>query len=195
MKLTDLCILFAAIFICLILPLELRISDDRAKYYSSRQFNRSFDRIVADAMEDVVIAEDEEGRVIVDEEKVHERFDHLVELTFDTGLPDPKLYEAVKLNMFADMSGSPSYAQSEEIRNLLQEALNQRITQDIISGYRRQAAFFEMTFPYSPHESWYQSLYGPMFFVVFDPDDDNMPWNDIDRIVFSGSRIEKTRKN
>ena len=83
MKLTDLCIVFVMLFICLVLPGELRIKDDREKIYSKIQFDRTMDRLVSDATEDVVTDESVGGRPVVDREKINENFDRLLSLAFD----------------------------------------------------------------------------------------------------------------
>ena len=193
MKLTDLCLVFVMVFICLILPTELRIRDDREKYYSEKQFNRMMDRIAADTMEDVVVSEDENGNAVVDEDKVHENFERLITLAFDVEDSNAlqKIHDSIYLNEHYDIPESLSYEQSEAMRLIIEDSINERADYEQINNYRRDTAFFSITFPFSDHESWYQKLTGPVFFIVFDPDDGNVPWVGYNRIVFSGSRIEK----
>ena len=193
MKLTDLCVVFVMIFICLILPVELRIKDDREKFYLQKQFNRSMDRVVTDSLEDAVIEEDENGRVIVDEEQVYDRFRKMIALSFDVDDNESarKIYDSIYLNEFYDNDKSMSYEESENIRTVMENTINLRIEAERIKNYRRDTAFFRFTFPFSPEDSWSRDIVGPSFFVTFDPDDDNMPWVGYDRVVFSGGRIEK----
>ena len=190
MKLTDLCLVFVMVFICLVLPLELKIKDDREKYYSEKQFNRTMDRIASDAMEDAVISEDGDGKPKIDREKIYARFNKLLSLAFEVE-DTSKICDAIISAGFYDNDLRLSYEESENIRKLIRDDINKRISQEKINEYRRDVAFFNVTFPYSSHESWYQNIAGPVFFVTIDPDDGNMPWTGFDRVIFSGSRIEK----
>ena len=195
MKLTDLSILFVAVFICLILPLELRIKDDREKYYTDIQYNRVWDRISEDVTEDVVITEDWEGEPVVDREAVNEKLDKLIKLAFDIDGEAclSKGYDWFLMRDFYAFGKNITYDESEEIRRLMEDEINMAQYEKRIKNYRRDAEFYTMTFPYSKGESRYQNVFGPTFLAVFDPDDDNMPWAGFDRVVISGSRIEKTK--
>ena len=195
MKLTDLSILFVAVFICMILPLELRIKDDREKYYTKIQYNRVWDRVSGDVTEDVVMTEDPAGEPVVDREVVHDKFEKLIRLTFDIDdeVSLSKVYDAFLQHEFYDFDRELSYDESEDIRILMEDEINMAQHEKRIKNYRRDAEFYRETFPYSKGESRYQNVFGPTFLTVFDPDDDNMPWAGFDRVVISGSRIEKTK--
>ena len=192
MRLTDLCLVFVMIFICFVLPVDLRIKDDREKFYSSKEFNRSLDRTVTDALEDVVVEEGENGSVTVDEEKLKENFDKLLAYAFDLDdkVSSQKIYDEVYKG-FINNGGRLTYEESDRVRAVMENEINSYIEEERIKNYRRDASFFRLTFPYSDGESWYQNIAGPMFFATFDPADDNMPWIGYDRVIFSGSRIEK----
>lgn len=65
MKLTDFCILFAALFVCLFLGRDLHIQSLIAQRVSGAAINRQMDRIDEDALMDIVETAYEDGSLAV----------------------------------------------------------------------------------------------------------------------------------
>ena len=184
MKLTDFCILFAALFVCLFLGRDLYIQRLIAERISEISYNRQMDRVDEDALMDIVETAYEDGLLQVRTGQLQEQFERLLALSFDLADDDCTLRarEAVTLFYFRQF---PYDISSEELNQVIADMQMQ------VNGEkkrRRQEQLFSIAMPYRAHEPWYQKPAGPQLLTVFDP-------RGLNRAVFGGGRIVKLSRS
>lgn len=184
MKLTDFCILFAALFVCLFLGRDLHIRALLAQNISEITYNRQMDRIDEDAPMDIVETVYEDGSLAVRTEDLRAQFERLLALAFD--LTDDagamRAQEAVTLFCFRQYPYNLSARDVDAvIAGLEAEANGAKLR-------RREAQHLAIALPYCADEPWYQTIFGPQLVTVFDPREP--VWGG-ERAVFGGSRIIK----
>ena len=187
MKLTDFCIVFAALFICLCLGRDLHIKGLLAQQTTQIMYERQMDRIAEDALMDVVETEQADGRLTVRMDQMQEQYERLLALSFE--LPDDDCYlrarEAVTLWQFGQYPYALSAQELDAIRVKMEAQINET------KHRRREASQLAIALPYMSYEDWYQTLTGAQLLTVFDPRE---PLWGVERAVFSGSRIVKLQK-
>lgn len=184
MKLTDYCILFAALFVCLFLGRDLKIAKLLAAQTSQIMYGRQMDRIAEDALMDIVETSLDDGTLLVRTDQLQEQYERLFSLAFELTDDDCRVraWEAVTLRQFQQYPYDLTVEDVETIRLAMEAQINQA------KRMRREAAHVSLAFPFTSHEDWYQSLYGPQFVTVFDPRE---PYPGMERALISGSRIRK----
>lgn len=187
MKLTDFCILFAALAVCLFLGRDLHIRALLAQSVSEISYNRQMDRIDEDALMDLVETACEDGTLSLRTEKLQEQFERLMALAFD--LTDDackqRAREAVTLFSFRQYPYDLSDADLSRIIEDMETQANEA------KQRRRKVQHFKIAMPYCAHDAWYQTLSGPQLFSVFDPRE---PLWGQERAVPGGSRIVKLNR-
>lgn len=184
MKLTDFCILFAALFVCLFLGRDLYIRGLLAKSISGISSNRQMDRVSEDALMDIVETAYGDGRLDVRTGQLQEQFERLLALSFDLTDDAAKLHaqEAVTLFCFRQYPYNLSAQEVEGIIAGMEQQANEA------KRRRREAQLLRIAMPYRAHEQWYQPPAGPQLLTVFDPREPFAGW---ERAALSGSRIVK----
>lgn len=184
MKLTDFCILFVALFVCLFLGRDLKISRLLAAQVTQAVYNRQMDRITEDALMDIAETGQDDGTLSVREDQLQEQYERLFSLAFDLTDDDCRLraWEAVTLRQFKQYPYNLTAQDIETIRHNMEAQINRA------KCMRREAAHLSIALPFTSHDDWYQSLAGPQLFGVFDPRE---PLPGMERAIASGSRIVK----
>lgn len=187
MKLTDFCIIFAALFVCLFLGRDLHIEGLIAQQTTQIMYDRQMDRIAEDALMDAVQTQQEDGRLTVRTDQIQEQYERLLSLSFELTEDDCRLrvQEAVTLWQFGQYPYALSAQELDAIRCAMEEQINDAKCR------RREAAQLAITFPYVAYDDWYQTLTGSQLLTVFDPRE---PLRGFDRALVSGSRIVKLRE-
>ena len=184
MKLTDFCILFGALFLCMLVIRDWKIQYVLAQKLSDVQYNIQMDRIAEDAMMDIVETEYADGSLYVRTAQLQERYEQLLQLAFDLTDDEKRLlaYEAVTLWKFQQYPYALTAEQTDALCTQLQEQVNE------VKRRRREEQLVEIALPYVRVDDWYQALGGAQLVTVFDLREHFPTY---DRAVFSGSRLEK----
>lgn len=184
MKLSDFCMIFAALFVCLFLGRDLHILGMITQQVTQLQYDRQMDRIAEDALMDVVETEWTDGTLAVRTDQMQEQYEQLFALSFGLADDDCRLRarEAVTLWQFGQYPYALSAQELDRIRSDMEAQAN------AAKRRRREAAQLAIALPYVSYDDWYQTLAGPQLTTVFDPRD---PLWGSDRALFSGSRIVK----
>lgn len=186
MRLTDFCLLFAALFVCLFLGRDLKIGALLEQRVTQTVYDRKMDRIAEDALFDAVETACADGTLRVRMQQMQECYASLLRLNFDLTDEDCKLraWEAVTLWEFAQYPYAYSAQELDALRDRLARQLNE------VKRSRREQTRLELEFPYVAAADWYQMAAGAQLLTVFDPRD--FFWS-FDRAVISGSRILKRK--
>jgi hypothetical protein len=184
MRLTDFCILFAGLFLCLFLGRDLQIASLLAQELSEVSYNRQMDRIAEDALMDVVETEETDGTLRVRTEQLAEQYGRLMGSMYELTEEEKQMgiLEAVTLWEFRQYPYNLSAGELEQIRAGLESQLREE------KRRRREQQLLSLAMPYTYREDYYQTLAGPQLFTVFDPRE-FLPG--VDRVMDSGSRIIK----
>lgn len=189
MKLTDWCILFAALFVCIMLPLDLRTEYIAQSFCQQKKYDKALDRICMDSLTDSVIRENDDGSMVVDEARVNDRFRELLMLTFDAVSQEDREYlrRCIRMQQFYDLQDMLTAEQTDAVRRQMEQA----VADSRNDAHIKNMGLFAFYFPYISHEEWYQSLAGPSLYSFFEADSSEDPWKKYRRYVFSGGRIVK----
>lgn len=184
MKLSDFCMIFAALFVCLFLGRDLHIEGMLAGQISQIQYDRQMDRIAEDAMMDAVETQMPDGTVAVRNAQMQEQYEKLLALSFGLADDDCRLRarEAVTLWQF----GQYPYALSAQELDMIRSGMEMQIND--AKRRRREATQLSIALSYVTYDDWYQTIAGPQLLTVFDPRE---PFWGADRALLSGSRIVK----
>lgn len=184
MKLTDFCMVFAALFVCLFLGRDLSIESLIAQKTTQISYNRQMDRIVEDALMDVVEQQQMDGTLAVRTEQVREQYEQLLSLAYGLTDDDCRLraQEAVTLWQLGQYPYALSAEELEKIRSVMEAQIN------TAKRMRRETAQLAIALPYVSQEDWYQTIAGQQLLTVFDPRE-SLPG--MDRVMLNGSRIVK----
>jgi hypothetical protein len=184
MRLTDFCILFAGLFLCLFLGRDLQLQGLTAQKLSQVSYDRQMDRIAEDALMDAVEYQQEDGSPMVRTERVREQYELLLGAMYDLTPEELQtgVLEAVTLWQLRQYPYDLSAAELEEIRVGLEEQLREA------KRRRREQQLISLAMPYTANEDYFQTLAGPQLLTVFDPRE-CLPQTD--RVLASGSRIVK----
>lgn len=187
MKLSDFCIVFAALFVCLFLGRDLHIESLLTQQATQIVYDRQMDRIAEDALMDVIETQMDDGTLAVRTDQMKERYEKLLAWSLDLTDDDCRLraWEAVTLWEFGQYPYELSAQELDEIRSDMEMQIND------VKRRRREAAQLAIALPYVAYDDWYQTIAGPQLMTVFDPRE---PFPGSDRALVSGSRIVKLRK-
>lgn len=187
MKLSDFCIVFAALFVCLFLGRDLHIESLLTQQATQIVYDRQMDRIAEDALMDVIETQMDDGTLAVRTDQMKERYEKLLAWSLDLTDDDCRLraWEAVTLWEFGQYPYELSAQELDEIRSDMETQIND------VKRRRREAAQLAIALPYVAYDDWYQTIAGPQLMTVFDPRE---PFPGSDRALVSGSRIVKLRK-
>lgn len=187
MKLSDFCIVFAALFVCLFLGRDLHIEGLLTQQATQIVYDRQMDRIAEDALMDVIETQMDDGTLAVRTDQMKERYEKLLAWSLDLTDDDCRLraWEAVTLWEFGQYPYELSAQELDEIRSDMEMQIND------VKRRRREAAQLAIALPYVAYDDWYQTIAGPQLMTVFDPRE---PFPGSDRALVSGSRIVKLRK-
>lgn len=187
MKLTDFCMVFAALFICLFLGRDLQIADLIAQQTMQVSYDRQMDRIAEDALMDTVETQMDDGTLAVRENEMREQYEKLLSWSFDLTDDDCRLRarEAVTLWEYGQYPYALSAQELDEIRTGMETRIND------VKRRRREEAQLAIALPYVAYDDWYQTIAGAQLLTVFDPRE---PLPGLDRALVSGSRIVKLRR-
>lgn len=187
MKLTDFCILFASLFICLFLGRDLHIASLLAQQTTQIAYDRQMDRIAEDALMDAAETQMDDGILAVRTDQMQAQYEKLLTLSFDLTDDDCRLraWETVTLWEFEQYPYALSAQELDAIRSDMEAQIND------VKRRRREAAQLAIALPYVAYDDWYQTIAGPQLLTVFDPRE---PFPGADRALVSGSRIVKLRK-
>lgn len=188
MRLTDYCILFAALFVCLFLGRDLRIAGLTEQYTTRLVHERKMDRIAEDALIDVVETQQDDGSPVIRMAYMQEKYAKLLRLQYDLTDEDCALraWEAVTLWQFGQYPYAWSAQELDALRDELQHGMNEA------KRRRREQTRLRLEFPYVAYEDWYQMPQGAQLFTGFDPRES---FGGLDRAVFSASRIVKLKNS
>lgn len=184
MKLSDFCMIFAALFVCLFLGRDLHIEGMLAGQISQIQYDRQMDRIAEDAMMDAVETQMPDGTVAVRNAQIQEQYEKLLALSFGLADDDCRLRarEAVTLWQFGQYPYALSAQELDMIRSDMETQIND------VKRRRRETTQLAIALSYVTYDDWYQTIEGPQLLTVFDPRE---PFWGADRALLSGSRIVK----
>jgi hypothetical protein len=184
MRLTDFCILFAGLFLCLFLGRDLHIGALQAQEFSRIAYNRQMDRIAEDALMDVVETQEEDGTLLVRTGQLSEQYEKLLRAMYELTEDELELgvLEAVTLWEFRQYPYNLSADELEQIRSGMEDQIREK------KRRRREQQLLSLALPYISQEDYYQTLSGPQLLTVFDPRE-CLPG--MDRVMDSGSRIVK----
>ena len=187
MKLTDFCMIFTALFVCLFLGRDLYIEGLLAQQTTQIMYDRQMDRVAEDALMDVAETDLEDGTIVVRTDQLQEQYERLFALAFGLADDDCRLraWEAVTLRQFAQYPYALSAKELDAIRSDMEAQINDA------KRRRRESAQLAIALPYVAYDDWYQTLAGPQLLTVFDPRE---PFHGADRALVSGSRIVKLRE-
>lgn len=187
MRLTDYCMLFMALFVCLFLGRDLKIQRLASQYTSQVIYDRKMDRIAEDALMDIVETQKNDGTLVIRMDQMQDQYAKLLRLQFDLTDEDCALrvWEAVTLYQFGQYPYAWTMQEMDEFRDALQYQLNEA------KRIRRERTRLRLEFPYIAYDDWYQMPQGVQLFTGFDPRE---PGGGFDRFIFSGSRIIKLNK-
>lgn len=187
MRLTDFCMIFAALFICLFLGRDLQIAGLIAQQTTQTAYDRQMDRIAEDALMDTVETQMDDGTLFVREDEMREQYEKLLAWSFDLTDDDCRLrvWEAVTLREFGQYPYALSAQELDEIRSGMEARIND------VKRRRREEAQLAIALPYVAYDDWYQTIAGAQLLTVFDPRE---PLPGLDRALVSGSRIVKLRR-
>lgn len=188
MRLTDYCILFAALFVCLFLGRDLRIAGFTEQYTTRLVHERKMDRIAEDALMDVVETQQDDGSPVIRMAHMQEKYAKLLRMQYDLTDEDCALraWEAVTLWQFGQYPYAWSAQELDALRDELQHGMNEA------KRRRREQTRLRLEFPYVAYEDWYQMPQGAQLFTGFDPRES---FGGLDRAVFSASRIVKLKNS
>ena len=188
MRLTDYCMLFAALFVCLFLGRDLRIAGLTEQYMTRLVYERKMDRIAEDALMDVVETQQDDGSSVIRMADMQEKYAKLLRMQYDLTDEDCALraWEAVTLWQFGQYPYAWSAQELDDLRDELQHGMNEA------KRRRREQTRLRLEFPYVAYEDWYQMPQGAQLFTGFDPRES---FGGLDRAVFSASRIVKLKKS
>ena len=188
MRLTDYCILFAALFVCLFLGRDLRIAGFTEQYTTRLVHERKMDRITEDALMDVVETQQDDGSPVIRMVSMQEKYAKLLRMQYDLTDEDCALraWEAVTLWQFGQYPYAWSAQELDALRDELQHGMNEA------KRRRREQTRLRLEFPYVAYEDWYQMPQGAQLFTGFDPRES---FGGLDRAVFSASRIVKLKNS
>ncbi|MCI7130853.1 MAG: hypothetical protein MSA09_09975 [Lachnospiraceae bacterium] len=186
MKLTDFCMIFAALFVCMFLGRDLHIEGLLVQKTSQVMYNRQMDRIAEDALMDVTETEWEDGRLDVRTDQMQQQYEKLLSLSFELTDDDCHLraWEAVTLWQFGQYPYDLSAQELDALRADMEKQINN------VKHRRREATQLAIALPYVSQDDWYQTIAGPQLLTSFDPRE---PFRGVDRTLLSGSRIRKLR--
>lgn len=187
MKLTDFCILFAGLFVCLFLGRDLKIQILVASRLSEICYDRQMDRISEDALMDIVETENRDGTLVMRTEELEDKYKSLLSLALDLTDEDAAL-RAKEAVILYQLRQYPYNMTADELNDTLY-AFRTHITEQ--RRTRREQQMLMINMPYIANDAWYQTLYGAQLLTVFDPRE---PIWGTDRVVFSGSRVLKLVK-
>lgn len=187
MRLTDYCLLFAALFVCMLLGQDMQIGDLCARRLTTVAYERQMDRITEDALMDVVETQKTDGSPVIRAGQVYEQYRRLLTCAYDLTDEDcaERAWEAVTLWQLTQYPYARTAQELDTIRDGLEQQINDR------KRLRREQTHFALAFPYRSGGEWHQTLYGTQLVTVFDPRE---PYAGYDRAVFSGSRIIKIER-
>ena len=188
MRLTDYCILFAALFVCLFLGRDLRIAGLAEQYTTKLVYDKKMDRIAEDALMDVVETQQDDGSSVIRMASMQEKYAKLLRMQYDLTDEDCALraWEAVTLWQFGQYPYAWSAQELDALRDELQYVMNET------KRRRREQTRLRLEFPYVAYEDWYQMPQGEQLFTGFDPRES---FSGLDRAVFSASRIVKLKNS
>ena len=188
MRLTDYCMLFAALFVCLFLGRDLRIAGLTEQYTTRLVHERKMDRIAEDALMDVVETQQDDGSSVIRMADMQEKYAKLLRMQYDLTDEDCALraWEAVTLWQFGQYPYAWSAQELDALRDELQHGMNEA------KRRRREQTRLRLEFPYVAYEDWYQMPQGAQLFTGFDPRES---FGGLDRAVFSASRIVKLKNS
>ena len=188
MRLTDYCILFAALFVCLFLGRDLRIAGLTEQYTTRLVHERKMDRIAEDALMDVVETQQDDGSPVIRMAHMQEKYAKLLRMQYDLTDEDCALraWEAVTLWQFGQYPYAWSAQELDALRDELQHGMNEA------KRRRREQTRLRLEFPYVAYEDWNQMPQGAQLFTGFDPRES---FGGLDRAVFSASRIVKLKNS
>lgn len=184
MKLSDFCMIFAALFVCLFLGRDLYIEGILTQQVSQIQYGRQLDRVAEDALMDAVETQMSDGTVAVRTAQMQEQYEKLLALSFGLADDDCRLraMEAVTLWQFGQYPYALTAQELDRIRSDMEAQINDA------KRRRREAMQLAIALPYLTYDDWYQTIGGPQLVTVFDPRE---PFYGFDRAMLSGSRIVK----
>ena len=187
MKLTDFCIVFAALFICLFLGRDLHIARLLAQQTTQIAYERQMDRIAEDALMDAAETQLDDGTLAVRTDQMQAQYEKLLAWSFDLTDDDCRLraWEAVTLWEFEQYPYALSAQELNGFRSDMETQINDA------KRRRRESAQLAIALPYVAYDDWYQTIAGPQLLTAFDPRE---PFSGADRVLVSGSRIVKLRK-
>lgn len=186
MKLTDFCMVFAALFVCAFLGRDLSIERLILQKTTQISYDRQMDRIVEDALMDVVEMQQADGTLTVRTEQVQEQYEKLLSLAYGLADDDCRLraHEAVTLWQLGQYPYALSAQELDRIRSSMEAQINEA------KRRRRETSQLAIALPYVSRDDWYQTIAGEQLLTVFDPRE---PPGGFDRALLSGSRIVKLR--
>lgn len=189
MKLTDWCILFTALFVCIMLPLDLRTNYLSQSFCQQKKYEKALDRACMDSLMDSVVRENDDGSVVVNEEQAGGRFRELLAFEFDSVSKESLEYlkQCIRMQQFYNLPETLTAAQTDAVRGRMEQAVADGGNEAGI----KNMALLSFYFPYIPKEDWYQNLAGPSLYSLFEADSSADPWKKYRRYVFSGGRIVK----
>ena len=188
MKLSDYCILFAGLFVCLFLGRDLRIASLQEQTLSSLTYEKRMDRIAEDALMDVVYTQLDDGTLVISMSDLEQNYERLIERGYDLTDEDCSLrvWEALALWQFGQYPYAWSASQLDAFRDELQQQMNEG------KRARREASRLSLEFPYISGDDWYQMPSGAQLFTSFDPREEI---GETDRVIFSAGRIVKLKNS
>lgn len=186
MKLCDWGILFGILFLCVVVPLELRNTYLQQAQFTTEEYNRCIDRASIDCLMDVVKREYEDGSIQIDGKAAEQHFYEQLFFVFDAVSASEKeiLQSGVKMMKLVNQKERLTVEETDLIRGQMEQEANR--------NYEGDAKLFSFYFPYIEKEEWYQQLENRGIYVFYDvPEWQGMNYN---RFLFSGSKIKKSSR-
>lgn len=197
MKLSNWCILFAGLFLCMILGLDLKIRYQKEAQCRMEIYNRNLDRAAEDALWGAVVEEYEDGSVLLDAERVQKQFLKQLELDFEC-----------RLDREGETVESGEKIGTIKLARVIneKEPMSREETEAVIAAMEAAAGEGEnvsygIYMAGSAEEDWKQEFMNNSFYVFLEMEDgSNYPWlsgaftegnGTTARYVFGGGHVVK----
>lgn len=194
MKLSDWCIVFMGIFLCIAVPALLQERYDRMAQYTMEMYNRNLDRAAEDAMWDQVGEEYADGSIALDTEAVLGKFTEQLCLDYDI------VSEETREKMLLSLKLQYLVNEREELSQEEKMAVADRMENTVNQNSSLTANEYALLFAQKEGESWSNPVENHSFYAFLEmPDQKNYLWTNFFsreavRYSFSGSEIIKKKE-
>lgn len=187
MKLCDYCIIFFALFICVMLGDSLRSMELSERFVNKQIAERQMDTLSESALMDIAVRETQ-GELITDNKKLWENYERAFRAAYDLPV-DESLTGAG-----AEVLSARAYEKKWELEETGDYSESELVREDISDkGIETETGMLRANIP-AGGSRWTQAVYGHQFITVFAPRDATKLNRNYTGANISGARIEKKRE-